>query len=98
MKKGDKIKLYRKKSKVFIAANLNRKSVPACAERLILLLKEYKVSVFMDISAKENFSESGVDFVMTVLLLRILYLLSAETERYCVRQKRLFVMTSLFLE
>ncbi len=65
MKKGDKIKLYRKKSKVFIAANLNRKSVPACAERLILLLKEYKVSVFMDISAKENFSESGVDFVST---------------------------------
>lgn len=63
MKKTGKIKLYKKKSKVFIVANLSRKAVVPCAEKLIALLKEHKVQIFMDTSAKDLFSESGAEFI-----------------------------------
>ena len=63
MKKSGTIRLYKNKSKVFISVNLNRKAVIPCAEKLILLLREYKITVFMDIAAREIFSESEAEFL-----------------------------------
>ena len=54
MKKAGIIKLHNKKSNVFIVANLSRKAVIPCAERLIALLKKHKIGIAMDLSARES--------------------------------------------
>ena len=63
MKKAGIIKLHNKKSNVFIVANLSRKAVIPCAERLIALLKKHKIGIAMDLSARETFTEAEVEFV-----------------------------------
>lgn len=63
MKKAGIIKLHNKKSNVFIVANLSRKAVIPCAERLIALLKKHKIGIAMDLSARETFAEAEVEFV-----------------------------------
>ena len=62
MKKSDKIKLLRGKSKAFVFANLTRPNVFPCAEKLIDLLVKNKVETYMVPEAKENISASGVNF------------------------------------
>ena len=65
MRKSSTIKLHNKKSKVFIAANLSRKAVIPCAEKLIALLKKHKIAIAMDTSAEKLYPESGAEFVPT---------------------------------
>lgn len=62
MKKQDKIKLSRGKSKAFVFANLIRPNVFPCAERLIELLTRNRIQTFMVPEAKEYFSSEGVTF------------------------------------
>ena len=62
MKKSDKIKLLREKSKAFVFANLTRPNVFPCAEKLIDLLVKNKVETYMVPEAKENICASGVNF------------------------------------
>ena len=62
MKKGGTIKLRNKKSKVFIVANLSRKAVIPCAEKLIALLQKHKIDITMSPYAESTFAQSGVKF------------------------------------
>ena len=64
MKKAGIIKLHNKKSNVFIVANLSRKAVIPCAERLIALLKKHKIGIAMDLSARETFTEAEVEAML----------------------------------
>ncbi|MBR2638987.1 MAG: NAD(+)/NADH kinase [Oscillospiraceae bacterium] len=62
MKKSDKIKLFRGKSKAFVFANLTRQNVFPCAEKLIDLLLKNKIETYMVPEAKEHISNSNIIF------------------------------------
>ncbi len=62
MKKQEKIKLSKGKSKAFVFANLIRPNVFPCTEKLIDLLAEKKVQTFMVPEAEEFFSSKNVVF------------------------------------
>lgn len=53
LKKTEKLKLVKGKSKAFIIANLSRAAVIPCTEKLIAALKKFGIESHMDISAKE---------------------------------------------
>lgn len=60
MKKDEKIKLKKGKSKAFIFANLIRPNVFPCAEKLVELLAKNRIETYMDPGAKEYLSSSDV--------------------------------------
>ncbi|MBR2040781.1 MAG: NAD(+)/NADH kinase [Oscillospiraceae bacterium] len=62
MKKQDKIKLSRGKSKAFVFSNITRPNVFPCTEKLIELLHKNKIDVFMVPEAEEHFSFANVNF------------------------------------
>lgn len=62
MKKDEKIKLRRGKSKAFVFANLTRPNVFPCAENLVNLLLENKIATYMVPGAKEFISSEKVVF------------------------------------
>ena len=51
--KTEKIRLKKGKSKAFVFANLTRPNVFPCAEKLVELLLNHKIEVFMVPGAKE---------------------------------------------
>ena len=63
MKKEDRIKLRKGKSKAFVFANLTRENVFPCAEKLVEILLKNKIETFMVPKAQECISVSGVNFV-----------------------------------
>ena len=63
MKKSDKIKLLRGKSKTFVFANLTRQNVFPCAEKLVEILLKNKIEVYMVPKATECISNPSVNFV-----------------------------------
>lgn len=62
MKKEEKIKLRKGKSKAFVFANLTRENVFPCAEKLVELLLKNKIETYMVPKAQESISVSGVNF------------------------------------
>lgn len=62
MKKEEKIKLRRGKSKAFVFANLTRENVFPCAEKLVELLLKNKIETYMVPEAQECISVSGIVF------------------------------------
>ena len=52
MKKSEKIKLRRGKSKAFVFANLIRPNVFPCAEKLVEILVKNRIETYMDPGAK----------------------------------------------
>ncbi|MBQ6877863.1 MAG: NAD(+)/NADH kinase [Oscillospiraceae bacterium] len=62
MKKAEKIKLHRGKSKAFIFANLTRENVFPCAEKLIEILLKNKIETYMVPKAEKLINHSGVLF------------------------------------
>ena len=62
MKKEEKIKLRKEKSKAFVFANLTRPNVFPCAENLVKLLLENKIATYMVPGAKEFISSEKVIF------------------------------------
>lgn len=62
MKKAEKIKLRRGKSKAFIFANLTRENVFPCAEKLIEILLKNKIETYMVPKAEKLINHSGVLF------------------------------------
>ncbi len=62
MRKNERIKLLRGKSKAFIFANLTRKNVFPCAEKLIEILLQNEIKTFMVPKAQEFITSSGVNF------------------------------------
>ncbi len=63
MKKSEKIKLLRGKSKTFVFANLTRQNVFPCAEKLVEILLKNKIEVYMVPKAAECISNPSVNFV-----------------------------------
>ena len=63
MKKSEKIKLLRGKSKTFVFANLTRQNVFPCAEKLVEILLKNKIEVYMVPKAAESISNPSVNFV-----------------------------------
>ena len=63
MKKSEKIKLLRGKSKTFVFANLTRQNVFPCAEKLVEILLKNKIEVYMVPKATECISNPSVNFV-----------------------------------
>ena len=63
MKKSEKIKLLRGKSKTFVFANLTRQNVFPCAEKLVEILLKNKIEVYMVPNAAECISNPSVNFV-----------------------------------
>ena len=64
MKKSEKIKLLRGKSKTFVFANLTRQNVFPCAEKLVEILLKNKIEVYMVPKAAECISNPSVNFVL----------------------------------
>lgn len=62
MKKEEKIKLRKGKSKAFVFANLTRENVFPCAEKLVELLLKNKIETYMVPKAQESISVSGVNY------------------------------------
>ncbi len=62
MKKEEKIKLRKGKSKAFVFANLTRENVFPCAEKLIEILLKNKIETYMVPKANEYISVAGVNF------------------------------------
>lgn len=62
MKKEEKIKLRKGKSKAFVFANLTRENVFPCAKKLVELLLKNKIETYMVPKAQERVSVSGVNF------------------------------------
>ncbi len=60
MKKEEKIKLRKGKSKAFIFANLTRPNVFPCAEKLVSLLAKNKIETYMVPGAKEFLNSENV--------------------------------------
>ena len=62
MKKENRIKLKKGKSKAFVFANLTRENVFPCAEKLVNLLLKNKIETYMVPKAQEFISVSGINF------------------------------------
>ena len=62
MKKENRIKLKKGKSKAFVFANLTRENVFPCAEKLVNLLLKNKIETYMVPKAQEFISVSGICF------------------------------------
>ncbi len=62
MKKEEKIKLRKGKSKAFVFANLTRENVFPCTKKLVELLLKNKIETYMVPKAQECISVSGVNF------------------------------------
>ena len=62
MKKSEKIKLLRGKSKAFVFANLTRQNVFPCAEKLVEILLKNKIKVYMVPKAEEYIPNPSVCF------------------------------------
>lgn len=60
LKKTEKIKLYRGKTKAFIFANFTRPNVFPCTEKLVELLKKNRIETFMEPVANEYISSSDI--------------------------------------
>ena len=60
MKKNEKIKLKRGKSKVFVFANLIRPNVFPCAEKLVEILIKNRIETYMDPRAESFISVPGI--------------------------------------
>lgn len=63
MKKSEKIKLFRGKSKAFVFANLTRQNVFPCAEKLVEILLKKKIEVYMVPKAEECICNQAVSFI-----------------------------------
>ena len=62
MKKNEKIKLSKGKSKAFVFANLTRENVFPCAKKLVEILLKNKIETFMVPKANEFISIPGIKF------------------------------------
>ncbi|MBP1568951.1 MAG: NAD(+)/NADH kinase, partial [Oscillospiraceae bacterium] len=62
MKKNEKIKLSKGKSKAFVFANLTRENVFPCAKKLVEILLKNKIETFMVPKANEFISVPGIKF------------------------------------
>jgi len=63
LKKSEKIKLFRGKSKAFVFANLTRQNVFPCAEKLVEILLKKKIEVYMVPKAEECICNQAVSFI-----------------------------------
>ncbi|MBR5872859.1 MAG: hypothetical protein IKZ06_04360, partial [Oscillospiraceae bacterium] len=62
MRKEEKIKLVKGKSKAFVFANLIRPNVFPCAEKLVEILVKNKVETYMVPEAKELISLENINY------------------------------------